>query len=72
MLATVLSSPQAMFLAWGPDLHVFFNDAYRPLLGKRADGAMGRRFADLWADEWVDLEPVVARALAGEGASFEE
>jgi signal transduction histidine kinase/ActR/RegA family two-component response regulator len=72
MLATVLASPQPMFLAWGADLHFFFNDGYRPLLGARADGAQGRRFRDLWAAEWPDLEPVVARAIVGEGVKYEE
>ena len=38
MLATLLSYPHPMFVAWGPDLLVFFNDAYRPMLGERLGG----------------------------------
>ncbi|KQM77366.1 PAS domain-containing protein [Xylophilus sp. Leaf220] len=71
-LATWLDSPQAMCMAWGPELHFLFNEAYRPFLGDRAAGAIGRRFADLWSDVWPDIEPIVARALRGEGSRFDE
>ena len=53
-LATWLDSPQAMCMAWGPELHFLFNEAYRPFLGDRAAGAIGQRFADLWSDVWPE------------------
>ncbi len=34
-LSQMLVCPTAMFLAWGPDLLCFYNDAYQPLLGYR-------------------------------------
>ena len=34
-LSLVLNSPESMILAWGPDLHFFFNETYFPLLGPR-------------------------------------
>jgi PAS domain S-box-containing protein len=71
-LANLLSSPQPTFMAWGPDLLSFFNDAYVPLLGAKATGAIGRPFAELWSDVWPDIEPIVAKALAGEGSKFED
>jgi PAS domain S-box-containing protein len=72
MLASILNSPQPMFLAWGEELFVFFNDAYRKQLGTRTEAAMGRPLAELWTDEWPELAPAVARALGGEGVKFEE
>ncbi|WP_224008063.1 PAS domain-containing protein [Aureimonas sp. SA4125] len=72
MVATMLSSPHPMFMAWGPALISFFNDAYRPLLGAKAEGALGRPFADLWSDIWTEIEPIVGKALAGEGSRFED
>ncbi|WP_342154353.1 PAS domain-containing protein [Methylorubrum sp. SB2] len=69
-LATMLASPQPMFMAWGPELIVFFNDSYRPILGQKLAGAVGLPFAQLWADVWEEIEPIVQRALAGEGSSF--
>ena len=71
MLASILSCPQPIFLAWGPELLSFFNDAYRPMLGERLQGAMGRPFAGLWSDAWPELEPIVRRALGGEGSLYE-
>ena len=71
-LATLLSCPQPIFIAWGPQLLLFFNDAYRPVLGARLDGAMGRPFADLWSEAWADIEPIVRKALNGEGSSHEK
>ncbi|GAC1390173.1 MAG: PAS domain S-box protein [Variovorax sp.] len=71
-LATWLDSPQPMFMAWGPDLRFFFNNAYLPFLGARRDGAMGRPFKELWSDVWPEIEPIVNKALQGHGSRFEE
>jgi len=71
-LATLLSCPQPIFIAWGPQLLSFFNDSYRPMLGARLEGAIGRPFANLWAEVWPDLEPIVSKALRGEGSSHEK
>ena len=71
MLASILSCPQPIFLAWGPELLSFFNDAYRPTLGERLEGAMGRPFSELWSDAWPELKPMVRRALGGEGSLCE-
>lgn len=70
-LASWLDSPQAMFLAWGPDLSFMFNDAYLPFLGQRGVKALGEPFAQVWDDIWTDIEPIVEKALAGEGSRFE-
>lgn len=65
-LADVLACPMPMFLAWGPDLLSFYNDAYRPILGYRVHNALGRPFRDLWASIWDDIGPLVEKALAGQ------
>lgn len=65
-LALMLASPTPMFLAWGPDLRCFFNDAYRPILGYRLQSALGRPFREVWSTIWSDIEPLVNAALAGE------
>ncbi len=70
-LATMLNSPQPMYVAWGRELHLFFNDAYRPVLGAHAANATGRPFAEVWCEVWADLEPLVKRIHGGEGVSFE-
>ncbi|KQN34176.1 hypothetical protein ASG37_06060 [Sphingomonas sp. Leaf407] len=65
LLAMMLSCPTPMFLAWGPDLRCFYNDAYRPLLGHRVGMALGERFDVVWATIWDELLPLVERTMAG-------
>jgi PAS domain S-box-containing protein len=69
-LSLVLNSPESMILAWGPDLHFFFNDTYFPLLGPRLAWAMGERFDVVWADALDQARPIIADALAGRAKRF--
>jgi len=69
-LSLVLNSPESMILAWGPDLHFFFNDTYFPLLGPRLPWAMGARFDAVWADAWDQAKPIIDAALAGRPERF--
>ncbi|MCJ2064336.1 ATP-binding protein [Methylobacterium sp. J-088] len=69
-LSLVLNSPESMILAWGPDLHFFFNDTYFPLLGPRLPWAMGARFDEVWADAWDQAKPIIDAALAGRPERF--
>ena len=71
-LSLVLNSPESMILAWGPDLHFFFNDTYFPLLGPRLAWAMGERFDRVWADGWEQAKPIIAEAFAGRSRRFED
>jgi PAS domain S-box-containing protein len=65
LLAMMLSCPTPMFLAWGPELRCFYNDAYRPILGHRLDMALGERFDIVWANIWDELLPLIERTMAG-------
>lgn len=68
----MLSSPESMFLAWGPDLLFFHNDAYAPILGPRLPHAMGVPLPRLWSDVWSQVEPMVGKALRGEPSRYED
>ena len=69
LLATMLDCPTPMYLAWGPDLVSFFNDAYRPVLGLRADRALGRALPEVWPEIWDAIRPLVEATLAGQPQS---
>ncbi|MCP1542686.1 PAS domain-containing protein [Methylorubrum extorquens] len=71
-LSLVLNSPESMILAWGPELHFFFNDTYFPLLGPRLPWAMGERFDRVWADAWDQAKPIIDDAFAGKSRRFED
>ncbi|MBD8492667.1 PAS domain-containing protein [Pseudomonas syringae] len=65
-LYLMLESPVSMYLIWGPELLFFHNDAYTPILGPRAEGAIGMPIAVLWSDVWDQVRPMAENALAGE------
>lgn len=69
-LGIVLASPLPTFLVWGPDLTLFFNDAYEPMLGKKAH-SIGSPYPAVWYEVWDSLEPYIRRVLAGESFFFE-
>ncbi|MCJ2058576.1 ATP-binding protein [Methylobacterium sp. J-048] len=69
-LSLVLNSPESMILAWGPDLHFFFNDTYFPLLGPRLPWATGARFDEVWADGWAQAKPIIDAAMDGRPERF--
>jgi len=70
-LQLVLASPFPMVLAWGPDLLMFHNDAYRPLLGSKRD-VLGRPLLEVWGEVRATIEPLVQRALAGGACRFSD
>lgn len=65
LVSAMQACPMPMFMAWGPDLLSFFNDAYRPILGQRVQGAIGKPFRELWHDILEDVDPLVNKALQG-------
>ncbi len=67
----IVASHFPMAIAWGPDLRLFFNDAYAELLGDKHPGAMGQPLPLVRPELWPQLAPFVGQALAGQPAHFE-
>ncbi len=55
-LRMMLTSRFEMWLGWGPDLAVFYNDAYAPTLGIKHPGALGRPLRQVWPEIFETLE----------------
>ncbi|MBB3472764.1 PAS domain-containing protein [Sphingomonas sp. BK345] len=72
LLSLILASPEAMWFAWGPERLFFFNNAYVPQLGNKLTGAIGRRFADVWADVYKDVRDAIDQTFAGTASKFTE
>src|SRR5688572_26015668 len=51
----MLDSRYPLFVAWGPGLTFFYNDAYVPVLGKRHPAALGKPAPEIWAEIWDTL-----------------
>lgn len=67
----VLESHFPKAIVWGPGLVTIYNDAFRPILGDKPE-ALGRSFADVWAEAWDEVGPIAERAYAGEATFIED
>ena len=67
--SVVLTSRFAMWMAWGPELTFFCNDAYRrDTLGKKYPWALGRSAREVWAEIWPDIGPRIETVMrTGDG-----
>ena len=68
----LLSSRFSMWMAWGPDLTFFCNDAYRrDTLGRKYPWALGRPAREVWAEIWDDIGPRIDRVLSTGEATWD-
>ena len=67
-----LDSAFPMFVAWGPQLHLLYNDAYAALIGNKHAAALAEPFQEVWAEIWAQLLPIIDTALSGKSAFFED
>ena len=51
----MLSCPDSMYVLWGPEFTLFFNDAYCAVLPVAASQAQGQPIASVWGDAWEDV-----------------
>lgn len=74
VVSVVLTSGFPMFLWWGKDLIQFYNDAYRPSLGKdgKHPSALGGKGVDTWPEIWPVIKPLIDQVLNGGGATWSE
>jgi len=63
LLVTTL---QPMYIAWGPKLSVLYGDAMIPTMGDRHPDALGRPWADVWAQVADEYRPTLEAILRGE------
>ncbi|WP_244479922.1 hybrid sensor histidine kinase/response regulator [Methylobacterium sp. Leaf94] len=70
-VSLMLGSRFPMFAAVGTELAVLYNDAFAEILGLRHPAPLGRSFREVFSGVWSEVEPMVARALAGEATLSE-
>ena len=69
----LLTSRFPMWMAWGPELTVLYNDAYaRTTLGKKHPWALGKPANVVWSEIWKDIGPRIDRVLQTGEASWDE
>jgi PAS domain S-box-containing protein len=60
-----------MFLTWGPELTLLYNDSYVPILGGKHPRALGAAFRDVWSENWEEIRALTEQALGGEATWLE-
>lgn len=72
-VSILLSSKFAMWMAWGPELTFFCNEAYRrDTLGQKYPWALGRPSSEVWSEIWGDIGPRIDTVLTGAEATWDE
>ena len=69
----LLTSRFSMWMAWGPELTMFYNDSYeRDTLQAKHPWALGRPSAEVWAEIWHDIGPRIQSVLDTGIATWDE
>jgi hypothetical protein len=73
VVRVMLSSKFSMWMAWGPELTFFCNEAYRrDTLGRKYPWALGRPANEVWAEIWPEIGPRIEHVMESGEASWEE
>src|ERR1700712_1310592 len=69
----LLTSRFSMWMAWGPELRMFYNDSYeRDTLQAKHPWALGRPADEVWAEIWHDIGPRIQTVLDTGIATWDE
>jgi len=72
IVRVMLDSRYAMWMAWGPELTFFCNDAYLPTVGLKRDWVLGARSDEVWKEVWADVKARVDQVLSQGQATWDE
>jgi signal transduction histidine kinase len=72
IVRVMLDSRYAMWMAWGPQLTFFCNDAYLPTVGLKRDWVLGARSDEVWKEIWPDIGPRIDHVLKSGEATWDE
>ena len=72
LVGVMLGSVQPMFIAWGHERTLLYNDGYALILADRHPAGLGRPFFDVWPEVSVDLTPLFDRVFGGEPVHMSE
>jgi PAS domain S-box-containing protein len=72
LVGVMLGSNQPMFIAWGAERTLLYNDAYAEILVHKHPAALGRDFLEVWQEIRADLLPIVEQAYRGEPVHMDD
>jgi len=62
----MLGSGQPMFIAWGPERILLYNDSYSKMLGPMHPDAFARPFFEVWPEVRLEIGGLMDRVFSGE------
>lgn len=65
MVSFLLANRFPLLLWWGPHYTSIYNDAYRPILGKKHPTALGQPVSVCWSEIWPILKPLIDTPFLG-------
>ena len=72
LVSVMLGANQPMFVVWGPEQVLLYNDSYKEILADKHPGALGRPFLEVWSEIGGDLRPIVDKAYSGEAVHMDD
>ena len=72
LVGVMLASMHPMFVAWGPERTMLYNDAYAELLVGKHPAALGESFLKVWAEALDDLTPLLDQVFAGDPVHMDD
>ncbi|WP_128564838.1 PAS domain-containing protein [Methylobacterium crusticola] len=72
LVRVMLNSRQPMFIAWGANRTLVYNDTYVPMLGARHPEALGRPFFEVWPEVRDEVGALMDRVFAGDPVHMDD
>jgi len=71
IVEVVLCSAHPMFVVWGQEHTLIYNDGLVPVLGSKHPSALGSSYLEVWHDIRDELSPLVDKVFQGEPIQLE-
>ncbi len=72
LVGMMLAAEQPMFIAWGAEQTLLYNDAYARLIGSKHPAALGQPVSGAFAEAWTELEPLFQKVFAGQSIHMDD
>jgi PAS domain S-box-containing protein len=72
MVRYLLANRFPLMLWWGPEYACIYNDAYRPILGRKHPASLGQPVREVWHEIWHVLQPLIDTPFNGGPSTWME
>ena len=72
LVNVILAADAPMFVAWGAELNMIYNQAYAPILGLRHPAALGQPLSAVWPEGGNGMQQMIEQVWSGKTCSVED